>query len=294
MIDQEEVLYGDWHNGDADIELLGRVVVQNVPPVQSTIMLTCQICLGEEPQHTRKPTQNVNNIIKPCNCRTVHRICLDTWRSTHLGGFAFNQCEICKELYQFEDAQLTPKEIKYNQACLWMQNVWDVLKIVLFIESGAALGAMLFYWMDHHSESIARIMPDQDKMAVYMLFGHLLFLFIIGIVALFVNGCSLQPYNDPPYNHTQTTTLRLQRSNDCFYIGDCGDCDDCCSGSGDGCRDAGFIMLGIIILAIIMFGGVVVIYASLQLISKTWRTRLQESKRKAQARLQRVVDHTVY
>lgn len=47
-----------------------------------------------------------NPLIVPCNCKRVHRQCLDDWRCNPIKAEHFNKCEMCNVEYKFEQTHV--------------------------------------------------------------------------------------------------------------------------------------------------------------------------------------------
>lgn len=103
------------------IELKQEVPNTDTLPKQEPELHICRICFGIH-----------DELILPCNCITtrVHRSCLDTWRSEHVGK-SFTRCEVCQFDYVLEE--LDEEELKDKSSCCSSNGARYMLRMTLEI-----------------------------------------------------------------------------------------------------------------------------------------------------------------
>lgn len=146
----------------------------------------CRICLD---------TDNPNDIISPCFCSGgsafIHRSCLNHWRSQNARGIGFQYCDICHFKYVIQTILDDPKEERKRLTKYYCFIVRDTMGAMLVLQTIILILAWFLKSIDKNGENIKSYFPAATHFfKVYYLSALILFLAMIGLVALIISLCS--------------------------------------------------------------------------------------------------------
>ena len=158
---------------------------------QRTTMLNdnlkqCRICLD---------TDNSNDIISPCFCSGgsafIHRTCLNHWRSQNARGIGFQYCDICHFKYVIQTILDDPKEERTRLTKYYCFVIRDTMGAMLVLQSIILILAWFLMFIDKDGENIKPYFPAAThSFKVYYFSALILFLALVGLVALILSLCS--------------------------------------------------------------------------------------------------------
>ena len=175
--------------------------------IQRTTMLNenlkqCRICLD---------TDNPNDIISPCFCSGgsafVHRTCLNHWRSQNARGIGFQHCDICHFKYVIQTILDDPKEERTRLTKYYGFIIRDTMGAMLVLQLIILVLAWFLKFIDKNGENIKPYFPvATHSFKVYYLSGLILFLGMVGLVALILSLCASINNGDSFSNRGSTSS----------------------------------------------------------------------------------------